>query len=77
MRENLRENHASCGGSVGGVKETDEEGPAWDPARWGSEITEGIAGVVTTILGYSKDGDDDCEDTGEGPKDGECLRKVS
>lgn len=73
MRDNSRENHARCGGSVGSVEETDEEGPAIDPARRCCEVTESIAGVVAAILCYGEDRNDDCEDAGECPEDGKCL----
>ena len=56
------------------MKQTNHERPTVRPARLGFKMSEDPFGIVATVLGKGKNGDDDGEDTSKSPENGSGLR---
>lgn len=67
------DDHASRRSGVSGVKETDTERPASGPAGRGLKVAERVGTAAATVLGDSKDGDQDGDQTRHGPVNGKRV----
>ena len=70
---NVRNNHACGRSGIASVKQTNHERPTVRPARLGFKMSKDPFGIVATVLGNSKNGDDDGEYTSKSPENGSGL----
>lgn len=71
--ENPRDNHAGSRSGVSRLQQADEERPARWPPSLRLKVTKDPRGIVATFFGDSQKTNDNGDQTGDRPEDGESL----